>query len=1039
MQRMSIEPSWWTFKNKTPNPEQTFESVVAKRLFCAKYDIAPETLVCSPGYAGIECQPIKTPGGWASFQAKYSHDGKQNISSFDTLQHAYQRKINGEYQLDIICCYSNGVAPKGEINALKDIEALAKANNVNLFWYYGDQIIEALVDNDNKVIRKVRQWFFEEHPQPPLINYSNLVQNTNGLYKYHFTSRGIPLVGRENEMIELSNFCIKANQNFLWWSIIGVGASGKSRLLLEFGNTLEKNDWAWGWYNLSSSSFQFENWKPDKNTLIVIDYIIGREKNLHRLYSAMAKLAQDDELLFQIRILLIERVEGQWFQELKYLPHYGSFISSTLFRESPLYISKLEENDLLILAVNVLDKFNSNSITPKKLVELTVSMTLDKAPLLIQLIAENKITNNANIEQITRKSIDQEKTKRWKPAMVNGEDEEILVLSTLCGGVLLQSESFSKSEAQDFFSKFNSFDKYSIMTGRPENTEYLQPLEPDLFGELLVLDKFSPNNPLNDNKSSELLQLALGVNNGRSLVAFFTKCAQDFPKHKSLRILKTPFSENGHGFLLWALTISNVIDVINFNTEEKLEIYEKTITGLSHFIGDAQIVEKVIFLRLLNNFSEGDIYREYLGYFNVKEPIVPQGQRTEKEKQDFYDSLMPKEYCETIITAFFALENEYKMKLIGPHLINVYHHLLIRMASDRTINFKQTISKYNELCGLLEKRASNNYFITIIAFHHLSSNLAICIWQFGRLRNEPGYRSEIADIIKSNAFKFSHIKFNGTECFVHTTELARIYQPLTIYYRESKQRKELIGLIKEFKSRFKTDTQPESEIYVGCCVQLSHGFKTKEDYNYFLCLYDECKILTDKYKTIKIVENFSLIVFQMLRNNNVEDYGHDDMFINDAIDLSIRYPNEEYGTLSKVFHEISFRYKKAIDAKDYDTAQKYIEYSIKIISSTKQIEYNEPKKVWPGEIAIAGLMDYIHNQHPLDATRKILELIHEAKYFALNQTLFQIPSLIFSEGQKAIRKGIIDLTERCKECLRTIKPYLPDNQTNYIDQLIQLL
>lgn len=891
----------------------------------------------------------------------------------------------------------------------------------------------------------MRRFFFENYQQPSLYNYSQIEPNINGLYKYHFSSRRTSLAGRKNELLELSNFCNTTEQNFSWWSIIGVGSSGKSRIALEFGKTLE-NDWHWGWLDLSSSSFKFENWQPDKNTLIIIDYIIGQEQNLHRLYSALSQLEQDDELLFKIRILLIERVEGQWFQQLKMLPHHGNFISSTIFKESPLQISKLDEECLMFLAKEALINIGTKSIKPEKIVALAVSMSADKAPLLIQLIAENK-SSNADMQQVTRLSIEQDKIKRWKPAMVTEEDEEVLILSTLCGGVQLQQDTFSKSETKDYFSKYNSFDKYSIMTGRPENKEYLQPLEPDLFGELLVLDNFLPNNPLNNNKSRNLLRLALGVNNGLSLVAFFTRCSQDFPKHESLGILKTPFAEEGNEFFIWALTISNVIDVINFSTNEKLEIYEKTISGLRNYISESQIIDRVIFLRLLNNFSDGDKCQEYLGYFEVREPSVPTGHQSEKEEKEFLDSLLPEEYCKNIISTFLGLDNEYKARLLGPHLINVYHHLLMRMASDRSIDFKNTINKYEEVCGLIEENAKDNYFITIFAFHHLSANLAICIWQFNRFTNKSEYRLEFANTIKSRAFKYSYIKLNGSDYVVRSSQLARLYQPLTVYYANAKARnyKKLIDLIKEYKLCFQIDDQLGAEIYVGCCVQLAHGFQIKENYDYFLDLYDECKILTEKYRTNQIAENFSLIVTQMLRNNNVEAYAlyiqksHDDMFLNDAVNLSISYPNEKSGILSKVFCEISNKYKKAINAKDYDDAQRYIDFAIKIISNTKQVVYNERNKVWPGEIATAGLMDYIHNKHPLNVTCQILTLINEAKYFALDQTLFQIPSLIFSEGQKAKNKGKIEVTERCKECLRVIKPYLLENQSNAIDQLIEHL
>ncbi len=149
---MSAEPSWEIFKNKTNTPEDTFENNVAKLLFSVECKILPKELICSPGYAGIECQPIETANGWAGFQAKYSHDGKQNIALFKSLEHAYSRKTAGEYQLDIIYCYSSGVAPRGATKELKAIEKLAADNGVKLVWRFRDQILEMLEDEHIDII-----------------------------------------------------------------------------------------------------------------------------------------------------------------------------------------------------------------------------------------------------------------------------------------------------------------------------------------------------------------------------------------------------------------------------------------------------------------------------------------------------------------------------------------------------------------------------------------------------------------------------------------------------------------------------------------------------------------------------------------------------------------------------------------------------------------------------------------------------------------------------------------------------------------------
>jgi len=163
------------------------------------------------------------------------------------------------------------------------------------------------------------------------------------------------------------------------------------------------------------------------------------------------------------------------------------------------------------------------------------------------------------------------------------------------------------------------------------------------------------------------------------------------------------------------------------------------------------------------------------------------------------------------------------------------------------------------------------------------------------------------------------------------------------------------------------------------------------------------------------------------------------MFMRDAISLSISFPNEEVRILERTFNELSSRYKKSIDIQDYKLSKKYIDIAINLISKTAHIEYSTQKKIWPGELVIAGLMDYVNNAASLEITRQILDLISNTQYFALEQSIIQTPGEIFTIAQRAKNQGDIDLKKRCEECLLFLKPYLEERQASSIDNYMECL
>ena len=1029
---MFEEPSWETFKLKAATPEIAFEKTIAKSLFCIESKILPQNVICPPNYPGIECEPIKTSNGWVSYQAKYSHDGKQNINQFDVLKHAFKRKEKREYHLDKIYCYSSGKASSSKTR--KALEKKASEYDIKLIWYFEDQILEAI---KNPNLTKIRLYFFEKYPQPILLNYLDGIKSSEGLYKYHFSLESVSFKGRDLELKLLSEFCIKNVVKWAWWAIVGPGASGKSRIVLKFASNLD-DSWNWGWYGLIENSFNFANWIPDKNTLLIIDYVIGNEPILEKLISDLCQLHLNSDFFFKVRLLIIERTAGVWFQKLKFLPNVGVYISNTIFKEKPLYLKPLNRNVLVNIAEETLKKENRTSIDPKELVDLSISMSHDKAPLLIQLYAEFKGKRNSNLFHLIHSFLENEQLKRWNNAGIEDIDEEVLILATMSNGILLDSKSFTKKETKKFFSKYRSFNKYSIMIGRQVNSEFLAPLEPDLFGELFVLEKLIPKNPLDNSLSIKIITLALGINHGQSLVAFFTRCSQDFPKHQSLKILKSPFGVLPHEFLLWAITLSNVIDVIDLSLKEKLDIYEQVARE-----NTSNTIDKFIFLRLLYCLTKRTILKKYLVYLEEKILEITSVYQSTKEVKDFRDSLLPEEYCNEVITAYYRLDDKNKIYLLGPHVIDIHHHLMIWNTSNRPKDFESVINLYEKLYSLIEQKGTDNYYQTLLSFHHLSANLAIAIYQFNLLSGDPDKRLELSTLIKERSMLNSSIKYDGKIIDFQSDKQALIYQPLTLYIVNSKNKgyQDLISLVKEFKIKFQLNDSRYAEIFVGCCVQLAHGFESKDDFEYFIKIYDKCKDLMNKFRSKLIVEHFSLIAHQMLKNIEVELYSpyfrkeHKDMLWSDCFELAQKYPGEEYSILKNLIQTISMHYHNAIVKNKSRKAKYYINRFIDLIHKIPNIKYSKNKKIWPGQIVTKGITEYIEKNLDLEVTKSIIKAASGRDYLNIEQPLSSIPSQIFNVGQNAKNEGDTAKANRCLESLIMLKPYLKQD----IDQLIEVL
>nr|WP_320144108.1 tetratricopeptide repeat protein [uncultured Cohaesibacter sp.] len=124
---------------------------------------------------------------------------------------------------------------------------------------------------------------------------------------FHYTSPTIEMIGRAEETKHLIEF-LESDVNFCWMQLSGVGGQGKSRLALKLVLHAIRNNWAGGFLyddELEDFTRTIKSWEPDHPHLIVLDYIIGRENAVAKLFRAFRE--NQNGYQFPVRLLLSER------------------------------------------------------------------------------------------------------------------------------------------------------------------------------------------------------------------------------------------------------------------------------------------------------------------------------------------------------------------------------------------------------------------------------------------------------------------------------------------------------------------------------------------------------------------------------------------------------------------------------------------------------------------------------------------------------------------------------------------------------------
>lgn len=270
--------------------------------------------------------------------------------------------------------------------------------------------------------------------------YQNRKAATSAFGRMHFSNDFNPFVGRTVELKALNSF-IQTVDKFSWWTILGEGGIGKSRLVLEWLRNMPPK---WFGFFSQKSGDAIRRFKPFTDTVVVFDYVLGQEAQCADAVASYLEIFEDSP--YKLRIVLLERRErpakNNWLVSMKRAMPTDARLAfeSGEYGESFLIVEALDASDEIVFVENYLGAYLplvpvsdftnhckvSIGETSKKIQE-AYRASVDEAcyrPLFLSIFTEVWLSKEGHIcfnstEELLEEYLNKEKN-RWR--LVLGDD-----------------------------------------------------------------------------------------------------------------------------------------------------------------------------------------------------------------------------------------------------------------------------------------------------------------------------------------------------------------------------------------------------------------------------------------------------------------------------------------------------------------------------------------------------------------------------------------------------------------------------------------
>jgi hypothetical protein len=988
------KPRWEIFRSRD-NQETVFERDVARRLFCHEVGVEPAFLTCPPNYPGIENIPIESADGWVAFQAKHSLNGSQNGDAFESLRKIIKPVQDGDFQLNKIYCFSSGVAPStptAQTAEQRRIVSDLSTVGIVVEWYYSDRILTILEDATDPNLVRASQAFFEDLPQPYLDQQKGTA-NPVGFRRLRFNERLSEFAGRQTELEQLDQFT-NTDKNFCWWLVTGPGLSGKSRLLLEHCRSLE--NWHWGWLESDLEDFTFSDWIPDQDTFIVVDYVLGREHQLQRLFQQIQSASRSDRFVHKVRLILLEREYSGWLREVEHAPGIGNWIAESKFRQDGLTIERIPK---VLAAIE--------DFPPGQFMEAIGEL------------------------------LHREEQRRWQD--VPQVAFEALVLATASGGFSLEELTGPfRPETKSYFDQLNYSESVAKMIGVEHSPNYYPPLQPDVFGELYVLDAIQKANP---SARKDIFQRAYELN-ASGLVNFLYRCAQSFPEHPALGNALSDWSYDQRSRLAYLAIFANGLDSGAFTAESRLDTYRKIMEELSAPSGNLFFIERAIFGKLLALFPENNLQIVPIEIrLRDQVEIVAEPQDSEKPNPDILSSLFPEDYCNAVSDTWRQLDDKNKLTLLGPHLVEIFHHQILRSLEVRPRHLEVAQALFSELVHALELSNGDRYAATILNFHGLCANVIAALVQFSHRSAEA---MDWADEIGRKANSLSTLKREGRWMVFVSSNLDRIDMGLTVmvayfYHRDYQYKLQRIEAIRQRGAGIQSNEPLKMLTYVQAAVAASSGFNGNDEAREARTVLERCREYTAIVDTPEIAGSFAMILVNLTDFATSYDLGQTSLsFFVEAGELARQYPEPQHRIIDLILRKLSTFFDNQVKNDDLEAAKQSMMLARSMIESANTVHYEDTRRLYTGFFD-SLLFRFVTGQPTLfGEAKEMARFLSSSPAVNWKEIMSNIGALsrYFSEAQRAINGGDRSRAERA---LLVLEFYSNTDPTNDYSQVISII
>ncbi|MDD3119668.1 MAG: hypothetical protein PHQ27_10850 [Victivallales bacterium] len=372
--------------------------------------------------------------------------------------------------------------------------------------------------------------------------------------RYLYTTARVALFGRETEQKELQNFLADARP-VAWLILSGPGGMGKSRLAYELCQQAQTQGWIAGRVDQTKNTENWDDWQPQKNTLLFLDYAEARMNILGPTLQRLCDRCNGPK----IRLLLVVRqIDSGWMNLFMGDESCQEKMENCRFKE--LELPPLTDEALWHIVTAIVNSrrqeeqqpgvapdgntftVNGKNYTREQILAELNTIDPEKRPLFAAMAADaimdGKMSRQWNQEELLKHILHHEKQLWKKCGKVTPEDEikyqNLMALSTLCRGFRRYDEMGQKLDTKlspwvaDQLPATGHWQHIVSMMGQQTDEETLSFLEPDLLGEFFVLEQLRQ---INSERIRKAFFLTALLNSPAETALTAAMIQRDYPAH----------------------------------------------------------------------------------------------------------------------------------------------------------------------------------------------------------------------------------------------------------------------------------------------------------------------------------------------------------------------------------------------------------------------------------------------------------------------------------------------------------------------------